>query len=178
MRAAALVLVAVAGCDWSLHRMVDQARCERDEASPYFANGRCNQLPPSGTVPFGEVFPARATPRPRPSRALVARGRDRFDIFCAPCHGALGVGRSQVAENMRFRPPPSLHEPEIRRHGDQHYFQVISEGFGLMPSYAAMLPPDDRWAVVAWVRVLQLSQDVPLEALPAAAREEAAPWLR
>src|SRR5690606_17135490 len=91
---------------------------------------------------------------------LLARGEDRFRIFCRTCHGALGDGRSEVAENMKLRKPPSLHEARIREFSPGKLYRVVSEGYGLMPGYAAELPYRDRWAVVAFVRALQLSQNV------------------
>jgi mono/diheme cytochrome c family protein len=169
----ALLLVLV-GCDWSAQRMVDQDRCERDEPTALFADGNCNRLPPDGVVAY------RRTQEPRPglSLALLERGHDRFDIFCAPCHGLLGDGRSQVAENMLLRPPPSLHEARIVALEDAKLFAVVSDGYGLMPAYRASLEPADRWAVVAYVRALERSQDMPLEQLPPDVRQEAEPWLR
>jgi mono/diheme cytochrome c family protein len=181
LAAGAWILV---GCDWSAQRMVDQERCERDEPTNLFSDGNCNRTPPAGVVPWRGAAPADGvagaapvTPPPR-TRALVARGRDRYQIFCAPCHGLVGDGRSQVAENMLLRPPPSLHEPRIAALADTRVFDVITGGYGLMPAYRAQLAAADRWAVVAYVRVLERSQDTALDRLPPAVQEEAKPWLR
>lgn len=173
----AAAAAALAGCDWSLHRMIDQPRCEPNEATTLLPGGMCNLLPPADTVPYAPGAPAADGPIEVDAAAL-ARGRDRFERFCAVCHGELADGVSQVAADMRLRPPPSLHEPRLVAASDERFFQVITEGYGLMPSYGALLAPPDRWAVIAWVRVLQRSQDVPIDALPRALREEALPWLR
>ena len=181
MRAAAwLALALVGACDWSAQRMVRQPRCERDEATAFFSDGNCNQVPPDGVVVWRGARapePAVATP-PTPTRALLERGRNRFDVFCAPCHGLVGDGRSQVAENMLLRPPPSLHERRIVALSDAYLYQVVSAGYGLMPGYGQLLPPADRWAVVAYVRVLERSQNVPLAELPPERQKEAPSWPR
>ena len=178
------------GCDVDFERMLDQFKAEPYEASPYFQDGQSMRHPPSGTVPVSRVTgpPELVSGRtatgqytstiPVPlDAALLDRGEDRFRIFCRTCHGPLGDGRSAVAENMKLRKPPSLHEPRLRDYPDGRLFRVVSEGYGLMPSYAESLSLRDRWAVVAFVRALQLSQSVPLAELPAPLREEAQPWL-
>ena len=108
---------------------------------------------------------------------LVSRGGERFRIFCVACHGVLGDGASQVAENMARRPPPSLHEDRIRALPVGALFRVISEGYGLMPSYAAELSLEDRWAVAAYVQALELSQRVELAALPPELADKVKRWL-
>lgn len=172
-----MLAIALAGCDWSLQRMIDQPRCEPNEATTLLPGGMCNLQPPADTVPFAPG--GRAADAPVEVDAMViARGQDRYDRFCAVCHGTLADGVSPVAADMQLRPPPSLHEPRLVAASDDRLFQVITAGYGLMPSYADRLPPRDRWAVIAWVRVLQRSQDVPIDALPGALRKEALPWLR
>jgi mono/diheme cytochrome c family protein len=173
----ALAALLLAACDWSLHRMNEQPRCEALDETPWLPNRMCNQHPPPGTVPFAPGGPAAAD-APPPTRALLERGRERFAIFCATCHGRLGDGASRVAAFMRLRPPPSLHLPRLRAAPDAHLAAVIERGFGLMPGYGAVLPPADRWAVTYYVRALQLSQDAALDALPPAIRDEVRPWLR
>jgi mono/diheme cytochrome c family protein len=169
---------ALAGCDWSLQRMNDQPRCEPGKATALFADGSCNQDPPLRTVRWRGAPPDVAAVLAVPvTPSMIARGQDRFDRFCAPCHGPLGDGQSQVAENMILRPPPSLYEPRIVAFAEAQYYRVITEGYGFMPSYAHDLPPNDRRAIIAYVRVLQRSQDVALDRLPAALREEALKWL-
>ncbi len=188
--AAALLL---AGCgqkadaiDWL--RMKDQTSMKAlpYTASPYFPDGRTMRTPPAGTVPRerdvddptltsgldpGGAY-AAAIPVPVDG-ALLERGRERFEITCAACHGLLGDGDSDVARAMRLRKPPSLHEERIKGYPPGRIYQVISAGFGLMPSYRTQLGVSDRWAVVAYVRALQLRQGVQLAALPAEIRAEA-----
>lgn len=168
-----------------LERMINQEKYESYEATPYFPDRRVMRTPPEGTVPreriVGEPLLTRGWAEgeylkelPMPlTRELLDRGQDRFDIFCAACHGLLGDGISQVAENMTLRKPPSLLTQRIREMPPGRIYYVIAEGYGLMPSYAEELSLEDRWAVVAYLRALQLSQGVPLADLPARLREEA-----
>lgn len=147
----------------SLQRMVRQPRVDPYEPGAF-------RHPPAGTVPHE---PPADLAQPPLDAALLARGRDRFERTCLPCHGALGRGDGPVASNMRLVPPADLHLPRLRAAEDARLFQVIREGYGLMPSYATALSPRDAWAVVAWVRALQLSQGADLGALPPAWRAEA-----
>ncbi|HEY6003316.1 MAG TPA: cytochrome c [Anaeromyxobacter sp.] len=178
-RLAALSLLALAACP-RLDPMQRQQKYKAYQESEYFDDGIAMRLPPAGTVPFrSTVDPALGTglgPDGKPlalsplpvTAATIARGRARFEVYCAVCHGVLGDGVSQVALNMSLRKPANLHG--YREVPDGYIFRVITHGFGLMPSYAAQLPPEDRWAVVAYVRALQLSQYASLEQLPADAR--------
>jgi mono/diheme cytochrome c family protein len=187
---AVLLLAGPLACQVDLERMLDQHKAEPYEESAFFEDGQSMRQPPAGSVPVGRVLgppelvsgkTARGdyvTRIPMPlDAALLARGEDRFRIFCRTCHGPLGDGQSQVAENMKLRRPPSLHEPRLRDLPAGQLYRVVSEGYGLMPSYRESLSLRDRWAVVAFVRALQLSQNVPLAELPQPLREEAAPWL-
>ncbi len=173
----ALAAVVLAACgrkadtiDWL--RMKDQSdmKAVAYGSTPYFPDGRVMRVPPAGTVPFER---AEAEPPPALDAALLARGRDRFEIACSPCHGLLGDGDSMVARKMPLRRPPSLHEARIRAYPPEKLVQVISRGFGLMPSYAHLLAARDRWAVAEYVKALQLSQSVRLASLPPAIRAEA-----
>ncbi len=178
---ACALLAVLAACDWSAQRMVDQDRCERDEPTRYFPDGNCNQLPPEGTVRWRGVGAAAGDETlapPVPTRRLLERGQNRFEVFCAPCHGLVGDGHSQVAENMLLRPPPSLHEPRVVAIDDAKLFAVVTAGYGLMPAYRAQLSAPDRWAVIAYLRVLQRSQDAALAQLPPEVQKEASRWLR
>lgn len=173
----ALVLTACPRLD----PMQRQAKYKAYEPSSYYPDGLSMRDPPEGTVPYhGLLAPTVETGRgadgkplatsPVPfDEALLTRGREKFDVFCAACHGVLGDGQSQVALNMSLRRPPSLHL--YRDRPDGYIFQVISEGFGLMPSYAYSLSVHDRWAVVAYVRALQLSQHAALDELPPEIRD-------
>ena len=167
--------VALAGCP-RLDPMNRQPKAKAYRASPAHADGLGMRAPPEGTVPYGKLLPLEVstglgpdgkavatTPVPVDAK-LLARGRARFDVTCAVCHGVLGDGESQVAINMSLRRPPSLHQ--FRDVPDGHVYRVIAEGFGLMPSYAAELTVEDRWAIVAYVRALQLSQNATLDQVP------------
>jgi mono/diheme cytochrome c family protein len=170
-----ILVLATTACP-RLDPMQQQQKVEAYEASGYFADGLGMRQPPPGTVPYRKLLdPALAQGlgpdgKPVPSipvavdAKLLARGRTRFDIHCAVCHGVLGDGESQVALNMSLRRPPSLHL--YRDVSDGYLYGVVANGFGLMPGYGAELSVEDRWAVVAYVRALQLSQNAPLELLP------------
>jgi len=145
-------------------------------ANPFFEDGRAMRPPPAGTVPrerivqnpaltLGSVDGRDVAEIPVTlTRALLDLGHRKFDIYCATCHGLLGDGNSPVAANMSLRLPPNLHDRTGMAPG--HYYQVISNGFGLMPGYAAELNVQERWAVVAYLRALQLSQSAPLTLAP------------
>ena len=173
----AWILVALAGCSWDLERMNNQPRCEPGDRRPWLPDDRCDQAPPEGTVPWRSA-PAASGPPPAPTRALVLRGADRFARMCAACHGALGNGDSAIARDMTLRKPPSLHSSLIVRYPDQRIYEVITDGYGLMPSYRWQMPAEDRWAVVYFLRVLQRSQATGVAQLSPERRQEAAPWLK
>ncbi|HEX3104433.1 MAG TPA: cytochrome c [Terriglobales bacterium] len=100
------------------------------------------------------------------NRAVLERGRERFDIYCAPCHGRTGDGNGMVVQRGYTR-PPSYHTDRLRNAPLGHFFDVITNGFGAMPDYAAQVRPRDRWAISAYIRALQLSQYAPVSMLPA-----------
>ena len=174
------VLAGASGCTCSsdmFQRMETQRKYLPYQENDLFPDGRSMRSPPEGTVPRevlarSSVPAAGKTPEgavitriPVPvTPELMARGRKRFDIYCATCHGLLGDGDSMVARNMSVRPPPSLHDRAGRPVG--WYFDVISGGFGLMPGYRQELSVEDRWAVVAYLLALQRSQRAPLAAAP------------
>lgn len=180
-RLAALALLGLAACP-RLDPMQRQQKYKAYQASEFYDDGLAMRAPPPGTVPYrsaadlGLSTGLAADGRPlavsplAPTAATLARGREKFGIYCAVCHGVLGDGSSQVALNMSLRRPPSLHA--YREVPDGYIFRVISQGFGLMPSYAYALTPEDRWAVVGYVRALQLSQYAALGQLPPGAREK------
>jgi mono/diheme cytochrome c family protein len=181
---------ALAGCDIDFNRMTEQQRFDVYEPSPYFSNGSIMRQPPEGTVPRSRPMVASEVGTgmrdgvlidhvPVPvTEELVLRGQNRYEIFCATCHGLTGTGNRKVAENMRLRPPPPLVLPPVRDYPAGRIFLVISQGYGLMRAYNAELPLPDRWAVVAYVQALQLSQQIALDALPPAMQTEAMSWLR
>lgn len=179
---AAVGLLAGSGCR---NEMYDQPRYEAYEASEFFENGASSRLFVEGTVPrgaqvekskqlyeTGKVGDKLAEQVPiTVDRDLLTRGQERFRIYCTPCHGELGDGKGMVVQRG-FKAPPSYHSEEIRRKPPGHYFDVITRGFGTMYSYAARVPVRDRWAVVAYIQALQLSQRVPAAELTAADRTQ------
>jgi len=117
----------------------------------------------------GGELPAGASPAATSERVLdaefLARGQQRYGIFCSPCHGGLGDGNGMIVQRG-YRRAASYHDARLRAAADGYIFDVISRGFGQMPSYASQVPVDDRWAIVAYVRALQLSQNARLAELP------------
>lgn len=155
------------GCGDSDPNMRRQPRYRAFDASPFFTNGAAARSLVPGTVPRDapEAPPEQSPPQPRITMDLVLRGRQRFDIYCSMCHGRDGYGQGMVAQRG-FPTPPSFHAADIRSKPDEHYFQVISRGLGKMPPYGRMVNPDDRWAIVAYIRALQLSQNAAPDDVP------------
>lgn len=161
-----LLLAACGGYD-----MEDQERYEPYEEAALFPDGSVNQHPVPGTVYRGELERlAVLEERPEITQALLERGRERFDIFCSPCHGRTGHGDGMIVQRG-FPGPPSFHIERLRQAPASHFVEVITDGYGIMYSYAALVPPPDRWAIAAYIRALQLSQHADALALPAAVRE-------
>jgi mono/diheme cytochrome c family protein len=127
------------------------------------------RTPPPGTVPR-ESEPDE--PPARVTRELIDLGQQTFDRTCATCHGRAGDGDSVVADKMSIRPPPSLLDAENRQRPAAEIEQVIRDGYGLMPGYRTQLTLRERWATVAYLRALQLSQGAPVADLPSAVRSE------
>ena len=111
------------------------------------------------------IFPFRIDDR------VMARGQERFNIYCSPCHGRTGFGDGMVVRRG-YRRPPSYHDDRLRNVPIGHLFDVISNGFGAMPDYAAQINVEDRWAIVAYVRALQLSEHATVADVPADQREK------
>jgi mono/diheme cytochrome c family protein len=180
---AVLVAFGLVACDverpWpalepSLERMMVQPHAEPYEAADAFANHSAMRHPPRGTEPYVDPASDRTATAPRVvDVALLRRGQAAFETVCAACHGILGDGDTPVAERMTLRRPPSLHEPRIRAFTPDRNYAVITEGYGLMPAYAAELPEAERWAVTRYLRALQLSYAVDLDSLDSATRAEA-----
>jgi mono/diheme cytochrome c family protein len=185
----ALLIATGGSCDWDYERMIDQPNAKAYEPNPYLPGGTTLQPAPLGTVAReATVGPTRLVTGVENgrylesipiavSRTVLERGRSRFEIICATCHGLLGDGQSQVAKNMKRVPPPSLHQERLRAFPAGRLFVVASQGYGLMPGYAQRLEVEDRWALVAYVQALQLSQHIRLEELPPSIHEEARQWL-
>jgi len=116
--------------------------------------GQVLQMTDTGPVPLGEDgFPFKVT------KEILDRGESRFNISCSPCHGKLGDGNGMIALRG-FRHPPTYHQDRLRKAPTSHFYDVVTNGFGAMPSYTDQLTPEDRWKVIAYIRALQLSQNV------------------
>lgn len=176
--------IVLIGCTTGCHRdMQDQPRYESQEASDFFANGQADRPLIAGTVARGqldaqdEVHTGKVNGKFSSQvpilvdRVLLERGHERFNIYCAPCHSPSGLGDGIIVQRG-FRKPPSLHQDRLRQAPAGHYFDVMTAGFGVMPRYAAQLSVRDRWAIVAYIRALQLSQHAALEDLPRSSRDQ------
>lgn len=167
----ALGLLALAGC---AQDMYDQTKYKPYEASRLWADGAADRPRVPGTVARGQVPEPAPQNIPFPvTREWLARGHERFDIYCSPCHGLLGNGEGMIVRRG-FPHPPSYHTDRLRQAPDKHFYDVMTQGYGAMYSYAARVPPHDRWAIVAYIRALQLSQNVRLQDLPQAERQRLA----
>jgi mono/diheme cytochrome c family protein len=123
------------------------------------------RTPPTGTIAQGQLpGPKLNTGKiPMPiTQALLARGRERYNIYCSPCHDFTGRGNGMIVQRG-FLPPPSYHTDRLRDAPDSHFFDVISQGYGAMYSYGDRVSVSDRWAIVAYIRALQLSQNFPIQ---------------
>jgi mono/diheme cytochrome c family protein len=159
-----MLMLLGAACDDMSH----QPKAIDSRPSPVFGDNLTDRAPPAGTVARGQLEnQAQLTERPAMDAALLARGQERYQIFCTPCHGFSGNGDGRVVQRG-FSPPPAFSERRLREAPDDYLLQVIAQGHGLMYGYAARVPPTDRWAIVAHVRVLQLSQHAEFSQLPAA----------
>jgi mono/diheme cytochrome c family protein len=158
--------------------MHDAPRYDPLEASSFFARGASARPLVEGTVArgllvedelltSGKVGGALADQFPFPITAAdLDRGEERFNIFCAPCHGRLGDGQGMVVQRG-YRMPPTFHDERLRAAPAGHFFDVMTSGFGAMPDYRAQVPVADRWRIAAYIRALQLSQSASTADLPA-----------
>jgi Cytochrome C oxidase, cbb3-type, subunit III len=178
----AAALLFCAGCRLDMHT---QPRYNPYDPSDFFADGQSARTPVEGTVPRGDLalgphellytgkvngevvdeFPFPVT------RAVLDRGRERFNIYCEPCHGMTGDGDGTIVQRG-FRHPPSLHSDHLRSAPAGHFFDVISNGFGVMYPYGYRVVPRDRWAIVAYIRALQLSRQASINDVPETEREK------
>jgi mono/diheme cytochrome c family protein len=161
-----VALLALAGCRLD---MQDQPKYKPLAASTFFIDGRSARPIPPGTVArdalndtdvlhTGADDNGFAATIPLPvDQALLERGQERFDIYCSPCHGYLGDGDGMVARRG-FKIPPSLHQERVRQAAPGYIFQVITDGYGAMGDYGDQIPPEDRWAIVAYIRALELAR--------------------
>jgi Cytochrome C oxidase, cbb3-type, subunit III len=173
-----LVSVVIAGCQ---QKMADQPRYEPLAKSDFFGDERSarplvegtvarGQLRSDGVLYTGKVNGTLTETLPFPvTKNVLLRGQERYDIFCSPCHDRVGTGQGMVVRRG-LRAPPSFHTDRLRTVPAGHFFDVITHGFGIMPDYAAQVAPKDRWAIVAYIRALQLSQNAKLANVPESER--------
>ena len=158
-------LLLLGACDLSMRK---QPRYDAQAQAPLWSDGSASRPIPAGTVASDD--PARAAAEVQPAAvdaAMLARGQDRFQIFCTPCHGERGDGNGRVVQRG-FPPPPDYELPRLRAATAQHIYEVISNGYGVMYPYADRISPADRWAIVAYVRALQVARQPPSRANPPA----------
>ena len=164
--------------------MDNQPRFKSQQRNPLFADGRAMRPPVAGTVArgrldedaalaTGKLGEAWATEIPLPvTSALMNRGRERYGVFCAPCHGLAGYGdgivgkRADRLQEGTWVPPLSFHADAVRQRSVGEIFGTITNGIRNMPAYGAQVPVEDRWAIVAYVRALQRSQGATIEDVP------------
>ncbi len=148
--------------------MEQQPKLQENEATRHFEDESAIRPLVEGTVPRERDLsgPPKVTPE------LVELGHEKFNQICAPCHGLVGDGTGSIAEKMSLRHPPSLHDAFRMKLTSERIYQALTEGYGLMPRFTTQLDAHERWAVVSYVRALQLSQNVSYDQLPADLREE------
>jgi mono/diheme cytochrome c family protein len=175
----ALLMLAAAGCRPDMY---NQPRYKTYAADDFFRDGASARPLPPHTVARGhadldteyfegktddgklvEAFPQPVTP------AMLERGRERFDIYCSVCHGRTGEANGMIVQRG-FPAPPSYHTERLRTAPVGHFYDVITNGYGVMYSYAARVEPSDRWAIAAYIRALQLAQNAKLDDVPDAER--------
>lgn len=186
-------LLALTGCyqgqpsqDPPVHvnpNMDNQQRYDPQSQSTFFADGTTMRVPPEGTVPRGflredsiyytgmlrDTTPVKQSPVPT-TLELLKRGQQRYDIYCAPCHSKIGDGKGMTVQRGLNPPPTSFHDERLVMVGDGHFFNVITNGIRNMPPYKYQVPVEDRWAIVAYIRALQRSQNATMQDVPAEMR--------
>lgn len=169
----AFAVLLIAGCRQDMH---DQPRLEPNSPSKFFANGTSVRPLEPGVVSRdmildrpgyteGKIDGAWVVANPRTlDEDLLLRGQERYAIYCSPCHGAIGDGNGMIVQRG-YRRPPSLFEPRLLESADGYLYDVIANGYGVMPAYRAQVTLPDRWAIVAYLRALQLSQHANVDQL-------------
>ena len=177
---ATFALIAVGGCRQDMH---DQPKYVPLRQSAFFNDARSARPLVEGTIARGQLHDdellytgrvngADAAVFPMPiDDAVMARGQQRFNIYCTPCHGLSGEGDGMIVRRG-YRQPPSFHLDRLRTVPVGHFYDVMTNGFGAMPDYRAQVAPRDRWAIAAYVRALQLSQHAPAAELSAEERQK------
>jgi mono/diheme cytochrome c family protein len=171
---AALSLAGAGACRQDMH---NQPKYRPLRSTAFFADGSSSRPLIEGTVARGtlqdnEAFftgkignaPVRELPF-KVDEAVLSRGQDRYNIFCTPCHDTTGSGRGMVVQRG-YKQPPSFHDERLRNIEAGYFFDVMTNGFGAMPDYRMQLPARDRWAVIAYIRALQLSQHAAAADIP------------
>jgi mono/diheme cytochrome c family protein len=173
-----LLAVHLVSCQ---QQMADQPRYDPLQKSDFFDDQRSARPMIEGTVPRGRLdadehfYTGKVGGKPATefpfalTREILARGRERFNIYCSPCHDRLGNGRGMVVRRG-YRAPPSYHSDRLREAPVGHFFDVATRGFGAMPDYAEQIAPEDRWAIAAYIRALQLSRRATPADVPEAER--------
>jgi mono/diheme cytochrome c family protein len=165
-------MVLLAGCHpQDIDPLEQQPKYKAYSENAFFADRRAMRAPPEGTVPRERNL-AEERPPASIDAALMQLGRESWERTCQACHGLVGDGDSVVATKMGLKTPPTLHDDRIRAMSALDLYRVISEGYGMMPRYSTVLTPRERWATVAWVRALQLSQHLPLAEAPPDVRQK------
>ncbi len=174
------VVMLVAGCRLDMHI---QPKYLPYEPTDFFGDGRSERQPVPGTVARGQLrldelmFTGRENgvvvdkfPFPI-TRADLDRGRERYNVYCTPCHDYTGMGQGMIVQRG-FPQPPSYHIQRLRDAPAGHFFEVMTNGFGAMYSYAARVEPADRWSIAAYIRVLQLSRNATIQDVPEADKQK------
>jgi mono/diheme cytochrome c family protein len=177
-----VLVLAIAGLSACRQDMQDQPKYIPLRPSDFFLDGRSARPLSEGTIARGHLnddpafftgkgpdgkdvtyFPIAVT------KDVLLRGQQRFNVYCSPCHDRTGSGNGMIVRRG-YRRPPSYHDQRLIDQPDGHFFDVMTNGFGAMPDYAAQIQPQDRWAIVAYIRALQLSQQATINDVPADAR--------
>jgi hypothetical protein len=173
--------LAISGCDYSLRQdMANQPYNRPLSPSDFFADGRSERPLIENTVargaPENDVYSVAKdyTGYPLPvNEKLLQRGQDRYKIFCSPCHGLQGDGNGMAAVRG-MKHPSSYHIDRLRQAPNGYFYDVVTNGFGAMYSYSERIPPNDRWAIIAYVRALQLSRNAKSSDLPESLQQKLA----
>ncbi|MEZ5398567.1 MAG: cytochrome c [Bryobacteraceae bacterium] len=184
MRSKWFFVVALAGllasCRQDMH---DQPRYRPLQGSSFYPDGRASRPIIDGTVAWGKLKTDTAMYKGKAGNAFISeipvpvnlalleRGQQRFNIYCSPCHGRTGDGEGMVSQRG-FKHPPSYHSDKLRGQPVGYYFDVISNGFGAMASYASRVPVQDRWAIIAYIRALQYSRMATVDDVPESLRSQ------
>ncbi len=178
----AFAALAGAGCRQGMY---NQAKKRPLAGSEFYRDGLASRIPPAGTIargwlredpvlntgigPDGKFVSGLPASVPF-DKALLSRGQQRFNVFCSPCHGRQGNGQGMIVQRG-FKQPPSYHIDRLRSQPLGYFFDVMTNGFGQMSSYASQVPVADRWAIAAYVRTLQFSRNAPVTTLADADRQ-------